>query len=363
MGKPLIIAYYLPQYHPFKENNEWWGNGFTEWTNVGRAKPLYRGHYQPKVPADLGYYDLRLPIIAEQQAELAMEAGIYGFCYWHYWFGNGKELMEMPFYRAVKTGNPNFPFCLGWANESWMAKLWDKGGAIGKTLIKQRYTGEKDNELHFNRYKHAFSDYRYIRVDNKPFFLIYRPFEFENIKDFMKQWNLLIQKEGIADSFYFVAHARNESEYDSLIALGFDAVNIFPLQRTANDMKELFNELCNKLRKRITGIPRLIDYKTIIETTWNDQYEAKDNVLPTLIPNWDHSPRSGKHALILKNSTPENWRRHIQRIFQGVSHKNNKIIMLKSWNEWGEGNYMEPDLKFGKVYIDVLREELDKFSE
>lgn len=361
--KPRIIAYYLPQFHPFPENDEWWGKGFTEWTNVGKAKPLYKGHYQPKIPADLGYYDLRLPIIAEQQAEMAKTAGIYGFCYWHYWFGDGKELMEMPFYRVVNTGKPDFPFCLGWANESWMSKLWNKSGVTGKTLIEQKYTGEEDNELHFYRYKRAFADNRYIKVDDRPFFLIYRPLEFANIKNFMEQWNSLIKKEGIANSFYFVAHARNESEYESIMALGFDAVNIFPLQRTARSTMDFIGELYNKIHKRLTGIPKLIDYRTIIETTWNDKYEAQDKVLPTLIPNWDHSPRSGKHALILENSTPELWRKHIQKIFQGVSQKKNKIIMLKSWNEWGEGNYMEPDLKYSKAYIDVLREEMDKFIE
>ncbi|MGO5523158.1 glycosyltransferase WbsX family protein [Phocaeicola plebeius] len=361
-SKPLILAYYLPQFHPFKENDEWWGKGFTEWTNVGKAKPLYKGHYQPKVPADLGYYDLRLPIIATQQAELAKEAGIGGFCYWHYWFGNGKELMEMPFNRAVQTGNPDFPFCLGWANESWMAKQWSKNGSTGKTLIEQKYTGKEDNELHFYKYKDAFSDSRYIRINNRPFFLIYRPLEFKDIKEFMKQWNTLIQKEGIADSFYFVAHARYEYEYESLIELGFDAVNIFPLHRIPRNTKEFFTNLYNKFHKRITGIPRLVDYKSFIKNTWNNKYEPKESVLPTLMPNWDHSPRSGKHAVILENSTPDNWRSHIQNILQETSKKKNKIIMLKSWNEWGEGNYMEPDLKYGKSYIKILNEELKKLN-
>ena len=125
MDKPLIIAFYLPQYHPIPENDEWWGKGFTEWTNVGKAKPLFKGHYQPKVPADLGYYDLRNPEIRELQAELAREAGVNAFCYWHYWFGNGKELLERPFKEVVESRKPDFPFCLGWANENWQAKLWN----------------------------------------------------------------------------------------------------------------------------------------------------------------------------------------------------------------------------------------------
>ena len=122
MNKARVIAFYLPQYHPFKENDEWWGKGFTEWTNVVKAKPLFIGHYQPKLPADLGFYDLRVPDVREEQARLAREAGIEGFCYWHYWF-NGHELMERPFWEVVESGKPNFPFCIGWANETWKSKL------------------------------------------------------------------------------------------------------------------------------------------------------------------------------------------------------------------------------------------------
>lgn len=137
-NKVRAIAIYLPQYHPFPENDEWWGKGFTEWINVASAKPLFRGHYQPKIPGELGFYDLRIPEIREQQAELAKEAGIEGFCYWHYWFGNGKRLMEMPFNEVVRTGKPDFPFCLAWANHSWFAKTWDKTKK-DKLLIEQKY--------------------------------------------------------------------------------------------------------------------------------------------------------------------------------------------------------------------------------
>lgn len=365
MNKPKIIAYYLPQFHPFKENDEWWGKGFTEWTNVGKAKPLFRGHYQPKIPGELGYYDLRIPEIAEAQAELAREAGIYGFCYWHYWFGNGKELMEMPFKRAVETGKPDFPFCLGWANESWQAKLWNKdykngGKSKGKVLIEMSYSDD-DHILHFNRLKKAFADKRYIKIDKRPFFLIYRPFDFPNVTSFMHMWNDLIKESGIADSFYFVAHAKNESEYISLLEMGFDAVNIFPLERKKKDT-EFIHNLKYKIVKHIFGIPKLIDYRTIIHNTWENGIEDNERVIPTIIPNFDHSPRSGKHALILVNSTPDNWRVHVNRILSGISLKNNKVVMLKSWNEWGEGNYMEPDLKYGKDYIRILSEELKKYE-
>lgn len=171
--KPLVIAYYLPQFHPFKENDEWWGKGFTEWTNVGKAKPLFRGHYQPKVPADLGYYDLRLPEIRQQQAELAKEAGVSGFCYWHYWFGEGRQLLNEIIDEVVATGKPDFPFCLGWANETWKAKQWNKDGSGDKVLIEQRYGGEDDYRHHFEYVLKIFKDDRYIKIKNCPLFLIY----------------------------------------------------------------------------------------------------------------------------------------------------------------------------------------------
>lgn len=167
-----IIAYYLPQFHPFPENDEWWGKGFTEWTNVGKAKPLFHGHNQPKVPADLGYYDLRIPSVREEQARLAKEAGVYGFCYWHYWFGNGKQLLNEIIDDVHASGKPNFPFCLGWANESWKAKQWRKDGSGDVLLEEQVYGGVDEYRRHFDYVLDLFKDPRYIRVDGKPFFLI-----------------------------------------------------------------------------------------------------------------------------------------------------------------------------------------------
>lgn len=170
MEKSKIIAYYLPQYHPFPENDKWWGKGFTEWTNVGKAKPLYRGHYQPKVPTELGYYDLRIPEIRQQQADLAKEAGIFGFCYWHYWFGNKRQLLNEIIDEVIESGKPNFPFCFGWANESWKAKQWNKDGSGDKMLMEQIYGGEQDYREHFEYALKAFKDERYIKIDKMPVF-------------------------------------------------------------------------------------------------------------------------------------------------------------------------------------------------
>ena len=144
-----IIANYLPQFHPIPENDKFWGKGFTEWTNVAKAKPFFKGHYQPRIPADLGFYDLRLPEIREQQAQLAREAGVEGFCYWHYWFGNGKQLLERPFQEVVASGKPDFPFCLCWANHDWSNRSWKKDSKLDAMIAKQEYLGEKDHTEHF----------------------------------------------------------------------------------------------------------------------------------------------------------------------------------------------------------------------
>lgn len=175
MKKARVIAYYLPQYHPIPENDRFWGKGFTEWTNVGKAKPLFRGHYQPRVPADLGYYDLRLPEIREEQAKLAKEAGIEGFCYWHYWFGGGKELLERPFNEVVESGSPDYPFCLGWANHTWSTRTWTSNKSRYKETIiaEQTYPGVGDYVQHYNTYKKAFKDSRYITVDGRLLFVVF----------------------------------------------------------------------------------------------------------------------------------------------------------------------------------------------
>lgn len=242
----------------------------------------------------MGFYDLRLPEVREEQVQLAKEAGVYGFCYWHYWF-NGTELMERPFKEVLSSGKPDFPFCLGWANESWMAKLWSKNGVTGKTLIEQTYSDE-DNIKHFEAYKVAFQDQRYIRIDDKPFFLIYRPLDMPDVKTFMQTWNKLISTSGIAEGFYFVAHARNEEECDILRNMGFDAVNIGPTTR-CRELYKGFSKarIINKVKRIFTGCPNMVDYKHINEIIWEKGYEDKEDVLPTLIPNWDHSPRGGKN--------------------------------------------------------------------
>lgn len=353
MSKPRIIAFYLPQYHPTPNNDIWWGKGFTEWTNVGKAKPLFRGHHQPNVPSELGYYDLRLPIVREQQAQMARDAGVEGFCYYHYWFEDGKEELDLPFKEVVASGKPDFPFCLCWANQSWENKMWNKDGSVisSKILCEQKYLGKEDNEKHFYSLLSAFKDKRYMKVDGRPIFMIYQPLLFIEVEEFMKQWNELAQKNGL-EKFFFVGQCGNEAEINTIQEMGFDALNysqLFPFKRYNKNL------LWNKIWRYFAKVPRVINYKDIMPYFNSERYK-EEGIYPVIIPGWDHTPRSGNRGLVYQGSTPELFKEHVRQILDMTKGKRDNIIFLKSWNEWGEGNYMEPDLRFGRGYINALAE-------
>lgn len=355
MSKPKIIAFYLPQFHPIPENDEWWGRGFTEWTNVGKARPLFKGHVQPKVPADLGYYDLRLPEIREQQVELAREAGIYGFCYYHYWFGNGKQLLERPFNEVLESGSPDFPFMLCWANESWLRKQWNSSGKVidSEVLIDQIYPGIEDIRNHFYKVLPAFKDSRYIKIDNKPLFMIYSPFLYDERLDFIHEWQRLAKENGIPE-IIFIAQVRTQSERNSIdyINEGFKYINTERLREVWYEKKSLitraFRKCNHKIFNKFTGA---IDYSKACDKFINEE-DLEEHYIPTLLPNWDHTPRSGRKGFVFRNSSPEAFKQHCLKMLD--FYKEKPFLFLKSWNEWGEGNYMEPDLKYGKGYIEAL---------
>lgn len=359
MNNTKVIAFYLPQYHPTKNNDEWWGKGFTEWTNVAKAKKLYPGHYQPKVPADLGFYDLRLSSVRDEQAKLAKEAGVHGFCYYHYWFSEAHQELDLPFKEVVKLGEPDFPFCLCWANESWYSKFWNKDGTASKKILaEQLYLGEKDNEAHFYSLIDAFKDNRYIKVDGKLLFLIYNPFHFQKFKEFKQQWNDLAVKNGLP-GFYFVAQTLYADKIDEISSMGYDGVN--HCHRLDNVLRYKFLRRCISLVKRVFKIPFIIPYKKAIKNVVHEK-DFRENVYATMMPNWDHTPRSLDGGSVLHNATPELFKEHAKDILRTAKDKKeeNRIVFLKSWNEWGEGNYMEPDLKYGCGYIKALKEALNE---
>lgn len=361
-----IIAFYLPQYHPTKNNDLWWGKGFTEWTNVAKAKKLYPGHYQPKVPADLGFYDLRLPEVREQQADLAREAGVDGFCYYHYWFSEGNEELDLPFKEVVSMGKPDFPFCLCWANESWYSKFWNKDGSAKKKLLaEQKYLGEKDNEAHFYSLLQAFKDPRYMKVEGKLLFMIYQPLIFEKFEEFKNQWNTLAEANGLP-GFFFIGQTIEAGKIPVIQAAGFDGINhcrkldyIFQYDKSLRNISRFVNFI-----KLFIKIPFVVPYKQAIKKSIRPE-DYQENVFPTLMPNWDHTPRSTNGGTVLHGSTPALFKEHAIQVLDAVKGKKSerKIVFLKSWNEWGEGNYMEPDLKFGKGYIKALKEAKDIVAE
>jgi hypothetical protein len=356
--KARVIAYYLPQFHQIPENDSWWGPGFTEWTNVRKAVPLFPGHYQPHIPSTLGYYNLLSEDTREKQAEMAKEVGIEGFCYWHYWFGNGKQLLEKPFNEVLRRKKPDFPFCLGWANESWMAKIWNNGHyKRGKILIEQKYFGKEDDESHFYHLLDAFRDERYIRVDGKPLFLIYRPYDIINVQSFIDRWNKLAVQNGIGSGFYFIGQILNISEKKELENRGFNAVTCAPRFGYSYGRKSYLFKLIKKAYRIIRKRPNIEKYSKAVNMFVIDVEDSIENVFPTLIPNWDHTPRSGLNGFLLTGSTPDLFKINIERALDVVKNKEDehKIIFLKSWNEWGEGNYIEPDQKFGDAYLKMLK--------
>lgn len=360
MIKTRAIAFYLPQFYPTPENDKWWSPGFTEWTNVARSKPLFPGHYQPRIPRDLGFYDLRVPETREKQAQLAREAGIEGFCYWHYWF-NGKRLLSEVFKEVVETGKPDFPFCLCWANHSWYAKTWDPNKP-NKLLIEQTYKGVEDYTAHFYEMLSAFKDERYMKVDGKLIFGIYDTDMFPDTKLFIDVWNNLATKNGL-NGFYFFGFAQGQKRYRKTMTKGFDTVVYDCLVDIAlkyiDTKPSLISRVLMKLRKN--GYLHYTDYEDYVKRAINIFSNNKD-CTPCINPDFDHSPRSSDKGIILHKSTPARWRRLLEATIDIVRNKenSNNLLFIKSWNEWGEGNYLEPDLRYGKQYIEESAKALNK---
>lgn len=377
--KARVIAFYLPQFHPIPENDQWWGKGFTEWNNVVRARPMFRGHYQPHLPADLGFYDLRLPEVRQQQADLAREAGIEGFCYYHYWFGNGRQLLERPFNEVLASGKPNFPFCLCWANHDWTNKTWVKGKSTRRDsmIMKMEYS-MKDHIAHFNSVLPAFRDKRYITVDGKPLFAIYQPKAIPDVEKFIELWQKMAKENGLP-GIHFVGYSVNSSgrsvkgnklslwatdeaaeHYQSVLSLGFDAVLSTGLSRAQSMSKGKLKMLFYYLTKNsFLPTSNICDYAEVMRNYYVKE-DAWENVYPSLMPQWDRTPRAGKATNPLINATPEKFQKTIENALKLIKEKapEHQILFLKSWNEWGEGNYVEPDDRFGHGWLDAIRNAL-----
>jgi hypothetical protein len=343
------IAYYLPQFHPIPENEEWWGPGFTEWTNAAKARPLFHGHSQPHLPRDLGFYDLRLPEAREAQAALAIEHGVEAFCYWHYWFGDGSRILERPFQEVLASRSPTHKFLLGWANQSWTG-IWH--GAANRVLREQRYLGAIDDQRHFDTILPAFRDDRYFRVDDKPVFYVFRPEELPDPREFVDRWQNMAASAGLP-GLYLVAEVSDllgaGMKYTSLKADGFDAgvyVRI-PARRTRADQIRM------RIRRKLGG-PETYPY-TVDPEMW-DPVRREPRLHPSVYPSWDNTPRSGQRGLAITGSHPDKFAVNVRNALDAVADRRpeERLLWVKSWNEWAEGNYLEPDLEHGRAWLEAL---------
>jgi hypothetical protein len=348
-GAPRLIALYLPQFHPIPENDRFWGPGFTEWTNVATARRLYRGHEQPKLPGELGFYDLRLAETRSAQAALARDAGIEGFCYWHYWFG-GHRVLEQPFEAVLESGEPDFPFCLCWANDHWTG-VWY--GAPDRVLLEQTYPGAADHRAHFEAILPALRDRRYLRVGGCPLFAVFQPMTLPDPKAFCALWRELAERAGLPGLHLvaFGAGCWDPTQW------GFDA----SVQHSPRIPRRFRSPRGLRVRLlHLRGRPIVYPYRRYVE---RERYAAASPFdYPIVLPNWDNTPRSGKLGFVLEGSTPELFRRPLRRELERVAQRRpeQRIVFLKSWNEWAEGNYLEPDRRFGRAYLDVVREEWER---
>jgi hypothetical protein len=336
-----LIAFYLPQFHPVPENDEWWGKGFTEWTNVAKARPLFPGHYQPHLPADLGFYDLRLPETRQSQADLAREYGVYGFCYYHYWF-KGKRLLERPFAEVLASGKPDFPFCLCWANENW-TRRWD--GHDEEILVAQVYCEEDDKE-HIRWLVDAFRDERYIKVRGRPLFLVYRANELPDPVRTTSVWREEARRRGAGEIFL----CRVESfagERDDPAKIGFDA------------SVEFQPDWCHFGPARRRGANDVYDYTSVLERMLQKEPPGHTR-FPCVMPSWDNAPRRRSGATILHGSTPQLYQDWLREALHRAQHNEGTdgIVFLNAWNEWGEGNHLEPCQRWGRAYLEATREAL-----
>ena len=357
-NKIKFIAFYLPQFYPIPENNKWWGEGFTEWTNVVQAKPLFKGHYQPNVPKHLGFYDLRLEESRIAQAKLAQKNDVFGFCYWHYWLGGGKRILEKPIEAVLKTKKPDFPFCLGWANHSW-TNIWNNEPE--KCLLQQTYPGEDDDVDHINYLISVFKDKRYIKICGKPLFVIFKPNDIPNLNKKINLWKEMVRKKSNLKGIYFLGI--NMNDIKSGKDLGLDGVIFSTLGVVHNESKiieEIKKNFWRISRKINLGGPRIVNYKDIIDIMVPEIDTLDVEGYPCIFPNWDNTPRRGKKGLVVHDSRPEYFYKAVQKAVEKVLDydEDKKIIFIKSWNEWAEGNYLEPDQKWGTNFLNILK----KFS-
>lgn len=343
------IAFYLPQFHPIPENDEWWGKGFTEWTNVSKAVPRFVGHYQPHLPGELGFYDLRIVDVMKRQIELAKNYGIFGFCFYFYWFG-GKTLLELPLRNLLQNQDLDIPFCLCWANENW-TRGWD--GLEHEILINQKHSAEDD--LAFIRYLQPYlKDNRYIRIDNRPVLIVYRPRLLPTPRQTLEIWRKHCRESGIGEIYIIGAQSFGFYDYREV---GFDASVEFP--------PHFFLNYCDEITQKVQMVDpefqgKVMDYESLVRYRKFAQYE-RFSPFKTVFPCWDNTARRPDSSVVFHGSTPElykEWLTYVSVFTRMKKSRQEQYVFINAWNEWAEGAHLEPDREYGYGYLQATYEAL-----
>ncbi len=354
------IAFYLPAFYPFPENDTWWGKGFTEWWLVRERQPLFKTHQQPRVPDEnLGYYNTLDADTRRKQAQMAKDCGIEAFCYWHMWFGHGKQLLHETVKEVMQSGEPHMPFCLAWANQTW-TRRWARTGTISKTLMEQTYPGDDDIRAHFATVLPMFQDPRYLRMHNQPLFILYKPFAVPDLERFIALWNTLARDAGIPGIFFLGMIAPHEKSPTVLGLHGFirhqPATDLMRYGQSV--MKKTLRGNVMPLLRFLRGAlrrPQVFDHGTIVQSAMTATLEQNEYL--QVLTNWDDTPRQGKNGTIFQGSTPDHLQSVMLHAVKELQSRpqEERLLFLKSWNEWGEGNYIEPDTQTKNGYLDAVR--------
>ena len=366
-----LIPFYLPQFHTIPENDNWWGEGFTEWTNVRKAQPLFPGHDQPRIPLN-GEYNLLDDNVKIRQAEQAKAHGVYGFCYYHYWFKNGRKLLEKPAEQMLANPAISLPFCFCWANENW-SKNWDGGNR--EVIMEQDYGGKDDWEQHFQYLLQFFKDERYITVDGKPLFVIYKPDQIIDLYQMTTYWRKRAVEEGFPGlclAFQFPTYYSDMYYRDDIFdfRIGFEPVharNIASMKPGTSKKVQLFRKYLREdalsayRKKRLKNTsasyakPQSLAmyfydevWEKILSAPWTDEF------LPGGFVDWDNTPRN-KHGLVHSGFSIEKFQSYMTRLVQRAKKENKPVIFLNAWNEWGEGAFLEPDKKYEYQKLEAVR--------
>ena len=356
-----LIAFYLPQFHPVPENDAWWGKGFTEWTNVAKTRPRFPGHEQPHLPSELGFYDLRVPEVREQQAQLAIEHGITAFCYYHYWFA-GRRILERPFNEVLGSGKPDFPFLLCWANENW-TRVWD--GGENDVLLAQDHSRD-DDVAHLRSLVPAFEDPRYLRVDGRPVFLVYRAALLPDVRRTLQTWREEARRHGVGELYLCRVDGTALEREQDLTEQGFDAAVDWIPDYTQQGRGQRWGKGWGATRRlglthKGYGDNLVVPYERVVA---NMLARPEPDYLrhPCVTPSWDNSARRASNAFITREATPERYGAWLETAVNRVLDRpaGPKLVFVNAWNEWAEGNHLEPDARWGRGYLEAHRDALER---